>query len=279
MPLSLPVPIMGDYALDASPIYDTLMDQAYSTLFMRAEVFNIAKNVHSVVNAPKDLRTVSFVKPNSLELVLNEYTADTLFASMMKAGDLHITITDDMVFSATKFLHLRTSDFRYYLHGLMQFGDVKMRLAVSCTKEPRVIFGKDNELKIASSELVDFIIDGTGKSAIKMELVGETSLSAWTDDEKNLYAKVNGIVIAGLSVKSCDFMDKTECPTNAEPIKGDFNTLFKFVGNAVNAYVFGQAIHIPDEIAVGPVKVHIPAAKLRITEGIFGVAATISFTS
>ncbi len=270
VPLPVEIPIYNNYVLDVSPIYQTAMDSAYSTMYFRSEVYNKARNVRAEVPAPKDLKSVPIAKPNTIELIFNNHLLNTALNVMARCGELYAILTDRMVFSVTNFLHLRTSDFRYYIPGLMEFknaGDVPMELNVTFDQSSKIVVEKANEMKFVGKAQVGFIIPGKGE-AIRIEVAGEASFSAKIE-QKMLYARVIGIYLSEVQVVE-SHIPKPE----VDQMKKEFNTLFKFVTNAVNIYALEQPVKIPDSISVGGLTVEIHAVDLELNDGVFGAALT-----
>ena len=273
VPLSLNIPVMGNYAVDMSPIETLVMDTLTTALYLRAEVLNSAKDIRGSYPTPVDLHQIAAVKPSSLELLLNVQPFASLFSVMQKSGDLQILLQDEQVFKVTGFLHLRTSDFRYYIPGLMRFGDKAMNLSISVYGDvPRVVLTAPNKFQAVGGMAVDFLLPGVG-SAIKLGVNCDLTVTAAINDKKDLVAKLVNIGIKDIVVIGKPLID----PPPVEAMVKEFNTLFKFIVNGVNIFAFDTPIHIPDVIPLDFIKLLIPAASLRILNGALGAAATLQF--
>jgi len=273
VPLSIPVNLMGNYALDLGLVYKIAMNAAYTTLFLRAEVYNTVTGKRPVVPAPTDIKSVPITNPTSFEFLMNENIMRTLFASLAQNGDLKVTLTDAQVYNMTGFLHLRTSDFSYYIPGLDEFGDVPMTLTLSATELPQFDILKDkSEIKLSGPVYFDFAIANKG-ILVKLLIKSGLSLSARIDSaKKDLYAKINGIGVNDIQIVDVKISKK---PDVAALMK-EFNILFKFVVNAVNIMALEKPTHIPESIVVSFITVIIKSVSMRILNGIFGVASEFS---
>ena len=271
VPIPVSIPILTNYALDMSPIYTTLMDQEYSTMFFRTEVYNSAKDFHADVPAPADLRKTAVMKPNAVEVALNNHLVNTLLHSMANFGDLTVVLTDAMVNNATKYLHIRTSDFKYYMPGLMEYknaGDVPMELHVTFDKDSKMAIEKEGEIKFLGKAQVAFVIPGKGEP-IKLEVTGAAHFSA-SIYKKFVYASIIGVSLTNVAIVSSEIPK----PDVAVMMK-EFNTLFKFAANAINIYVLEKPIPVPEEVYLGDLKIRVKDVNLSLAEGIAKLAALL----
>jgi hypothetical protein len=272
MPIPVEVPIMGNYAIDLSPIYKMAIDAANAVMYMRAEIVNSGKGIQPDENTPYDLQKIQTDKAQTVEIFLNEHTFATAFSSMAKSGDLKFVITDDMVFNLTQFLHLRTADFAYFIPGLLaKYGDKKMQLVITQNgAAPKMIITqKDSSLNIAGAANVEFQVIGA-ESALTLIMDGELSLSAKTENSA-IYAHVNGISLKDLKITA----SKIENP-NIELMKKEFNTLFKFVVNAVNIYALETPIKLPEEIPLDIITILIKGFTIKFLDGALGVGVKLA---
>lgn len=270
----LPVSLFGNYAIDLSLMKELLMDPIYSTLYMRSEIYNQGKGIRPNVGAPTDLERVLFHKPTVFELVFNEHTVNSLFSSLAESKDFTVTLTDSIVNKYTGFLHLRTSDFRFYIPGLMKFGDVPMELVLSYYQAPpamKIIEG-GSEIKIAGTISAEFIVNKV--SAVKLGWTGGLALTASLDaGRRDLSAKLKGIELSKVDIISCS-IDRPD----VNVMLVEFNTLFKFVTNGLNIYLLDQPIHIPEEINLGFAILKIKEIMMKVYNGAFAVAADLLIT-
>lgn len=269
--LTVPISVFSNYALDVTPIYDMIFDQSYTKLFLRSEFYNSVQDIRPDVSEPKDLRSATYIQPSSFEVALNEHMIASLFSAMSKSSELRLVLTDEMVFNATQFLHLRTTDFKYYIPGLMQFGDLPMQIAITCPNElPKLVLDTEGQVKVTAKVESEFMVEGQG-SPITMDMGIQLALSAAVDEKKLLTAKVNAITLSDLTIKE----SKITKP-DVDAMKKEFNILFKFLMNAANMYALGAPIQIPDEVTFSGITARIPGFKLRINSGSIGIAANMT---
>lgn len=264
------IPVIGNYALDMSFVKDILVTETFTDMFMRAEVFNQAKGTRAKVSKPAELTNRGGENPD-LEIMLNKHLFETFFSSMQESGELSFTLTDGMVFNMTKFLHLRTSNFKYYIPGLGKYGDVPMTVVITKNNAlPRMIIGdKTGDIRFVGDASADFRVEGQG-SKIILGMGMDISLHA-SIENKNLSAKINNIELTGLEIKEIKDIDK---PDVKEMFK-EFNILFKILANAANILALEKPIIIPDQIDLSIAKLEIKKVYLKILEGVIDIAVNL----
>jgi len=263
------LPLFKTYFLDVSPIYNTIMDSKFASVLLRTEALNAATGVFAEVPAPADLRQTSVSNPTAVEMLLNNHIVSTLLGITSKYNDNHFTITDEMAFSNTGFLHLRTSDFRPYIPGLMTYknaGDVPMELVVTIDKDTNMFMEKDGEFKLTGKFQVGFNIPKAGE-AIKLEFSGESIIKA-AIDHKVVSGKIMGINISDLKIVKSEI-----AAPNVLEMKQDFNVLFKFIANGLNTMILKNTYRIPDVIVFSGIQIEIYDVMLKLAKNFIDLSA------
>lgn len=269
------VPIFGDYSLDMTIQKSLEMTEKQTDTYFRAEVFNSKKGIRAKLPVPADLSKVKGMESPDLEFMMNNQLFQSFFGVLDESKDLVLTLTDAMVFNLTQFLHLRTSDFKYYIPGLNKWGDRLMTVEVTKdTVLPKLTIGeKPGEIWLEGSSLCNFIVDGHG-SQIVLSMGLLVGLKA-TVEKMAATAQILNITLTKLEIKDIKEIEKP----NVESMLKEFRILYKMIMNAVNTLALEKPIAIPNKIAL-PIgaTLNIKDVFLNILAGVMDMGVQLNFT-
>jgi len=273
IPLELSMPLFSDYFLDIIPVKQITNNINASTILYSAfEVYSTRKG-RLVVPTPKSLDKKSEHKENSIEIAINNYTISTLIASLAKNNELGITLTDGMVYNATKVLHLRANTFSYFIPGLKKYGEDPLTIHIKFDESMVVNFTNKNYVIINGGANSIFFVDKVEPSVVEMDVKTLFSLTL------NLGGKLASAKLIDISIQSLKFKKCEGEKPDENAIKNEFNAFFKVVVGIVNNYILNQDINIQEIINVIPfIKIDINNLQFEASEEIAKVGINMTIT-
>ena len=271
-PLELSMPLFSDYFLDIIPVKQIENNiNASTVLYSAFEAYSTRKG-RLVVPAPEPLDKELVDEKNSIQIMINNYIIRTLIASLAKNNELGITLTDEMVYNATKVLHLRASTFSYFIPALKKYGEKPLKIDIKFN-ESMVVDFKNENVTINGSANSIFFVDKNKTSVLEMNVGMSFGFTL------NLEGKLASAKLLGISVESLEFKKWEDNKPDEKAIKDEFNGFFRVVVGIMNNYILNQSINVEEIINVIPfVKININNLQFKASEGIIKVGINMAIT-
>lgn len=227
--LPLDISITKNYNLDLSLNQQVGTVNENTVIYSLFEFHNSKKR--SNVPKPEPLEYLPVSSKNSFELAINDYFLSSALTNLADNNDLKYRLTDEIVFNATKFIHLNAMAFINYIPGLEKHGQEKLLLDVLFYKNASMVFEADNTVKINANTNLEFLFEKNKKHIINFVATTIFAFSPKIED-KAVSLKLKEITITDLSAGKNDIGEQPK----TETIKNDFNGLFKVLISVIDNY-------------------------------------------
>ncbi len=217
-------------------------------IFLKGE-FSPIRTGYPEVKIPPAMHTPAPGK-NDLQFTINELPISSLLAAGHDAGILKITLTDKKVQNLTDgLLHLRTSDFKYFIPELMDdYGDVSMAVTCNTFQNYPIIYfiTPEQSISVNGTALCSFFVNGAGYHMsevfhISFDVGARFSVHLTTENQTFF------INFKCLTLENSKQVGKKDITIKEiEAMESEFNNILKYAVNGLNALVLDKGIKVPD---------------------------------